>query len=219
MEWLDGIPFSDNEAIKNSKLNKKKLAQNLVTSYFEQVYNNGFFHADMHPGNLFLLKNGDIGAVDFGIMGKINKKTRIAIAEILIGFLDKNYSKVAKIHIQAALVPEDTDLDDLTSTIKKIGEKIVDSNVKDIPITDILGNLIAMTKDYKMKTNPDLLLLQKTLLLVEGVGVILDKNLNMWELSRPWIKNWAIQNISFDAKIRDAIMGFVDLAKDFLTKR
>lgn len=218
LEFLDGIPFSNEEKIKESNFDKKQIAKNLVISYFEQVYNNGFFHADMHPGNLFLLKNGDIGVIDFGIIGKINKKTRIAIAQILIGFLDKNYAKVAKLHIEAGLVPANTDIDDLTLSIRKIGEKIVGSNVKDIPIANLLGNLALMTKKYNMTTNPDLLLLQKTVILVEGVGVILDEDLNMWQIARPWVKEWGAQNIGFDAKIRDLILEFVDLAKGFLNK-
>jgi ubiquinone biosynthesis protein len=218
IEWIDGIPFSNKKEIQNCKFDKKKIARNLIISYFEQVYNNGFFHGDMHPGNLFLLENGDIAAIDFGIMGKINKKIRIAVAEILIGFLERDYQKVAKIHIEVGLVPQDTDIDDLALAVRKIGEKIVDNDVKDIPVADILGNLIVMTKKYNLKTNNDLLLLQKTLILVEGVGLILDENLNMWEIARPWIKNWARENIGFDAKIRDFVEDCIDLAKKFVRK-
>ncbi len=218
LEWLDGIPFSDKWAILNSPFNKKQIAQNLVVSYFTQVYSNGFFHADMHPGNLFLLKNGDIGVVDFGIMGKIDKKTRIAVAEILIGFLNKDYQRVAQLHIDNALVPQDTDLDDLALSCRKIGETIVGSSVKDISVAKLLANLIAVTREYKMTTRPELLLLQKTLLLVEGVGVMLDPELNIWDLARPWVKEWAKKNIGFDAKIRDAMFDLFELAKKFLRK-
>jgi len=214
--WLDGIPFSNKEMIKNSPFDKKQIAQNLVISYFNQVYVHGFFHADMHPGNLFLLKNGDIAVVDFGIMGKIDKKTRLAIAEILIGFLNKDYKHIAQIHVEANLVPSQTNIDDLALSCRKIGETIVGSNVADISIATLLTNLIVMTRDYKMATNPELLLLQKTLLLVEGVGVTLDPNLNIWNLARPWIKEWAKQNIGFDAKIRDTIFDLFELVKKFL---
>lgn len=216
LEWLDGIPFSNKEAIKNSTFDKKQIAQNLVISYFNQVYVYGFFHADMHPGNLFLLKNGDIGVVDFGIMGKIDKKTRLAIAEILIGFLNRDYQRVAQLHIEAGLVPASTKVDDLALSCRKIGETIVGSSVKDISIAKLLTNLIVMTRDYKMETRPELLLLQKTLLLVEGVGVTLDPDLNIWDLARPWVKEWATNNIGFDAKIRDAMMDLFELARKFL---
>ena len=216
LEWLDGIPFSDKKAILASPFDKKQIAQNLVISYFNQVYANGFFHADMHPGNLFLLKNGDIGVVDFGIVGQIDKKTRLAVAEILIGFLNKDYQRVAQLHIDAGLVPADTKVDRLALSCRKIGETIVGSNVKDISVAKLLANLITMTRDYKMEARPELLLLQKTILLVEGVGIMLDPNLNIWDLARPWVKEWATKNLGFDAKIRDAMVDLFEMAKKFL---
>ncbi len=216
LEWLDGIPLSNSKEIANSSFDKKQIAQNLVISYFTQVYVHGFFHADMHPGNLFLLKNGDIGVVDFGIMGQIDKKTRLAVAEILIGFLNKDYRRVAQLHVDAAFVPQGTDVDDLALSCRKIGETIVGSDVKDISIATLLSNLITMTRDYKMETRPEILLLQKTLLLVEGVGVALDPNLNIWDLARPWVREWAKKNIGFDAKIRDTMIDLFELAKKFL---
>ncbi len=216
LEWLDGIPFSDKKAILASPFDKKQIAQNLVISYFEQVYANGFFHADMHQGNLFLLKNGDIGVVDFGIVGQIDKKTRLAVAEILIGFLGKDYQRVAQLHIDAGLVPADTKVDSLALSCRKIGETIVGSNVKDISVAKLLANLITMTRDYKMEARPELLLLQKTILLVEGVGIMLDPNLNIWDLARPWVKEWAKKNLGFDAKIRDTLVDLFEMAKKFL---
>ncbi len=158
LEWIDGIPFSKKEQILASDFDKKEIAKNLVISYFTQVYEYGFFHADMHPGNLFLLKNGDIAVVDFGIMGKIDKKTRIAVAEILIGFLNKDYQRVAQIHVDAGLVPSDTDVDGLALSCRKVGETIVGSNVKDVPLAKLLANLISMTREYQMETRPELLL-------------------------------------------------------------
>ena len=216
LEWLDGIPFSNSKAIAESTFDKKQIAKNFVISYFEQVYNHGFFHADMHPGNLFLLRSGDIGVVDFGIMGKIDKKTRIAIAEILIGFLQRDYKRVAEIHIEIGLVPIGTNVDDLALSCRKIGETIVGSSVKDVSVARLLTNLIIMTRDYEMVTRPELLLLQKTLLLVEGVGITLDPNLNIWDLARPWVKKWAKKNIGFDAKIRDSIFDLIALGRKFL---
>ena len=218
IEWIDGIAFSNVEAIANSKFDKKILAENLVLSYFRQVYIHGFFHADMHPGNLFLKNNGDIAVVDFGIMGKIDKKTRIAVAEVLIGFLHREYAKVAKIHVEAGFVPSSTNVDDLALSCRKIGEMIVGVNVKDISIAKLLTALIDLSRDYQMETKPELLLLQKTLLLVEGVGVSLDPDLNIWDLARPWVKEWAKTNIGFDAKIRDNILDILQIVKNFLNK-
>lgn len=211
-EWIEGIPFSDTKKILASNFDKKIIARNLVISYFHQVYEDGFFHADMHPGNLFLMADGRIAAVDFGIVGIIDKKTRIGVAEILIAFLNKNYDKAAKLHVELGLVPKDTDLKKLALSCSIIGESIVDANIKDISLAKLLANLLKMTKEYKMSTRTDLLLLQKTLMLVEGVGLILDSELNMWQLARPWIKEWAKRNIGFDAKIRDNIL---ELLEDF----
>jgi ubiquinone biosynthesis protein len=215
-EWIDGIPFSDEVAIKNSPFDKKIIAENLVLSYFQQVYVHGFFHADMHPGNLFLMNNGDIAVVDFGIMGKIDKKTRIAVAEVLIGFLNRDYRRVAEIHVEAGFVSADINIEDLSLSCRKIGEMIVGVDVKDISIAKLLTALIEMSKDYKMETKPELLLLQKTLLLVEGVGVTLDPNINIWNLARPWVKEWAKTNISFDAKIVDILINFFNKVKQTL---
>jgi ubiquinone biosynthesis protein len=120
------------------------------------------------------------------------------------------------LHIELELVPANTNIDDLALSCRKIGEMIVDNDVKDISVAKLLTDLIKMTRYYKMATKPELLLLQKTLLLVEGVGVTLDKNLNMWELSRPWVKEWARTNIGFDAKIRDATIDIFKIIKKFI---
>jgi ubiquinone biosynthesis protein len=218
LEWLDGTPFSNSEAIAKSKFDRQEIAKNLVISYFNQVYVDGFFHADMHPGNLILLENGDIGLIDFGIVGKIDKKTRNCVAEILIAYLNKDYDQVAKLHISGNLVPKDTNIDDLAISCRKIGETIVGADVKDVSAAKLLASLLTMTKEYSVSTKPELLLLQKTALLVEGVGVILDPDLNMWDLARPWVENWAKTNIGFDAKIRDFIIDFVDYLKNYQPK-
>ncbi len=218
IEWLDGVPFSNRKAIANTTFDKRRIARNLVISYFNQVYVHGFFHADMHPGNLFLLKNGDIGVVDFGIVGKLDRKTRIAVAEILISFLNRDYRRAARLHVEGKLVPKKTNIEELALSCRKIGETIVGSSVKDISLAKLLQSLIQMTRDYSISTHPELLLLQKTLVVVEGVGVTLDPNLNIWELARPWVKEWAKKNIAFDAKIRDAMIDLFDLTKRFLKK-
>ena len=216
IEWIDGIAFCDRDAILNSKQDKKKIAKNLIISYFNQAYRDGFFHADMHQGNLFLMENGDIAAVDFGIMGQIDKKLRIAIVEILIAYLNKDYAKVAKIHIEAGIIPKDVNLHDLELTCRKIGRRTVGSSIKDISIAGLLGDLVEMSSKYQMSTRPELLLLQKTILLVEGVGVMLDPDLNIWNIAKPWVKDWAVKNISFDAKIRDAVVDFFAAVKNIV---
>lgn len=218
LEWIDGIPFSDLKQIKSSNFDLKKIAKNLIIGYLNQVYKYGYFHADTHPGNLFLLKNGNIGIVDFGITSSIDSKTRIAVAEILINFLKKDYRKVAKIHLDAGMVPEDTDIDQLALHSRKVGESIIGSKVKDISLGALLENLIDMTRSYNLKTDPQLLLLQKTILLTEGVAMSLDEDINIWEIANPWMKEWAKTNISFDAKTRDFLINLEKSVKNLLLK-
>ena len=213
IEWLNGIAFSNKELIKKSALNKDEIAKNLVISYFHQVYKYGFFHGDMHPGNLFLLENGDIGVVDFGIMGIIDNNTRIAIAKIVIGFINKDYDKIAQLHISSGLVPPNVNAQKLALSCRKIGETVVDSKVKDIPLAQLLQNLISMTQDYKMSTKPELLLLQKTILLVEGIGTTLNPDLNIWDHAKPFMKEWSKSNLGFDAKIVELIAEIANIVK------
>jgi len=209
-EWVDGIALSDKEKINKSNIDKVKAAENLVLGYFNQVYRDGFFHADMHHGNLFLLPDSRIALVDFGIFGIIDKKLRLAIAQILISFLKKDYWNVAKLHIEAGLIPKETNIEEFALQSRIIGETIIGKSVKNISFADLLAKLLEMTKKYNMKTNPELLLLQKTIMLVEGVGITLYPNLNIWDLARDWIKDWAKSNIGFDARIRDY---FIDIGE------
>jgi ubiquinone biosynthesis protein len=209
-EWIDGIPFSNKKAIFESGFDRKKIAENLVNSYFNQVYAHGLFHADMHSGNLFLMENGDIAAIDFGITGSINKQTRIAIAQIMIAFLNRDYRKVANFHIKAGLVPKNINVEEFSLSCRIIGESTVGKAVGEVSMAKLLANLLKMTKKYQMKTKPELLLLQKTMMLVEGVGVFLDKDLNIWKLSEPFVKEWATNNIGFDAQIRDFVLEMME---------
>lgn len=218
LEWIEGIRFTDKKAILNSGFDLKQIAKNLVISYFNQVYVHGLFHADMHQGNLILMRNGDIGAIDFGITGSIDKKTRIAIVEILIAFLQKDYQKVAKLHISAGLVPKDINLEEFALSCRIIGESTVDKSVGEVSMAKLLANLLKMTRRYQMQTRPELLLLQKTMMLVEGVGVFLDKDLNIWELARPFVNEWAKTNLGLDAKIRDFITELLEEIKNFRSK-
>jgi len=215
LEWIDGIAFSDRKAILGSGFDKRLVAKNLVVSYFNQVYVHGLFHADMHLGNLFLMKNGDIAAIDFGIVGSIDKKTRIAIAEILMAFLKRDYDRVASLHIEAGFVPSNVNFEEFSLSCRIIGEVAVGKAVGEISIAKLLANLLKMTKKYQMETRPELLLLQKTMMLVEGVGVFLDKDLNIWDLARPFVEEWATKNIGFDAKIRDFVVEMFDVLKKY----
>ena len=216
MEWIEGIKFSDINKIKDSKFDKKAIAKNLIISYFTQVYENGFFHADMHGGNLILRNDGSIVAIDFGITAAIDKKTRIAIAEILFGFLQKDYQRVAEIHVEAGIVDKDTNIQELSLYCRMIGEPIVGKDVRDIRVAKLFENLLKMDRKFSMNNKAEFLLLQKTITLVEGVAFSIDENINIWQLSKPWIKNWATKNISFDAKILEKVTEIAKDIKSFL---
>lgn len=213
-KWVDGIPFSATKKIISSKIDKIKASENLVIGYFNQVYRDGFFHADMHPGNLFLMDDARIAVVDFGIIGIIDKKTRLIIAQILVNFLKKDYKRVAKLHIQGGLIPEDVNVTEFALNCRIIGESIVDKPVEEISFADLLAKLLKMTRKYNMKTQPELLLLQKTIMLMEGVGVSLNQDLNIWTIAKPWIKEWSKTNIGFDAQIRDHLLDFAQKTKN-----
>jgi ubiquinone biosynthesis protein len=218
MQWIEGIRFSDKKAIENYDFNKKLLAKNLVIGFFHQAYQAGFFHADMHPGNLILTKEGKIALIDFGIIGILDKKTRIAITQIFINFLKKDYQKVAELHLEAGLIAKNTDLEEFALYSRILGETITDKKVADVPLILIFSKLIEIMQRYNMKSNENLLLLQKTITLIEGITLSLDKDINIWEIAQPWMENWAKRNISFDAKIRDNFLEFAEDIRNIAKK-
>ncbi|MDB2550790.1 AarF/UbiB family protein [Rickettsiales bacterium] len=211
MQWIEGTRFSNKKAIEKTVFDKKLLAKTLVLGFFHQAYDRGFFHADMHPGNLILTIDGKIALIDFGIIGVLEKKIRIAITQIFINFMKKDYKKVAELHLEAGLIPKNIDIDEFALYLRILGETVTDKKVSEVPLILIFTKLIEMINKYNMKSNENLLLLQKTITLIEGVALSLDKDINIWDIARPWMEEWSKTNISFDAKIRD---GFLEFAND-----
>ena len=211
LEWVEGIPILDREALLAAGHNLQAIAKQLAVSFFNQAYRDGFFHADMHPGNLFVSEKGDIVVVDFGIMGRLDKQTRLYVAEILRGFLMRDYHYVARVHFAAGYVPSHHSVDNFAQACRSIGEPIIGLPVNKISIARLLMQLFKITEDFDMETQPQLLLLQKTMMLVEGVGCTLDPEVNMWKLAEPWIEEWGIRNLGPEAKLRDGIKGIVSL--------
>jgi ubiquinone biosynthesis protein len=207
LEWVEGIPILDREALIAAGHDPKKIAERLAVSFFNQAYRDGFFHADMHPGNLFVNNKGDIVAVDFGIMGRLDRQTRLYVAEILRGFLMRDYHYVAQVHFDAGYVPKHHSVALFAQACRSIGEPIVGLPVNKISIARLLMQLFKITEDFDMETQPQLLLLQKTMMLVEGVGYGLDPEVNMWKLAEPWIEEWGIRNLGPEAKLRDMARG------------
>ena len=203
MDWVDGIPFSDIEAIKNSGFDANTILTKAANSLFSQVFKDGFFHADLHPGNLFLDKNGDLVAVDFGIMGRLDWKSRAYIAEILRGFMNQDYKAVADIHFDAGYVPSTKSRAAFTQACMAVARPIIGKPLNEISIAKLLGQMFGIAAEFEMEVQPQLLLMQKTMMVAEGVGRMLNPSLNMWELATPLIEEWANESFGIKAKLKE----------------
>ena len=189
--WINGIPLTDRAAVAEAEIDRKALAAHLLQSFLRHAIRDGFFHADMHPGNLFALEDGaGIAAVDFGIMGRIGPGERRFLAEILYGFITRDYKMVARRHFEMGYVPADQSVEDFTLAIRSIGEPLAGRLSSDISMARVLGQLFAITELFHMQTRPELLMLQKTMVLVEGVSRDLDPDLDIWTVSEPVVGEW-----------------------------
>jgi ubiquinone biosynthesis protein len=189
--WVDGIPIRDHAALDAAGVDRKELARHLLQSFLRHAIRDGYFHADMHPGNLFAdPKTGHVIAVDFGIMGRINRKERRFLADILYGFITRNYRLVAERHFDIGYVPKDQSVDDFALAIRSIGEPLHGRTAADISMARVLGQLFTITDLFSMQTRPELVLLQKSMVLVEGVARSLDPNLDIWTVAEPVVGDW-----------------------------
>lgn len=213
MDWVEGIAFSDIEAIRASGHNTEVILGKAARSLFSQVFKDGFFHADLHPGNLFLDRNGDLVAVDFGIMGRLSLESRIYIAEILRGFLTGDYKRVAQVHFDAGYVPPHKDIEAFTQACMAVARPITGKPLNEISIGELLGQMFAIAAEFEMEVQPQLLLMQKTLMVAEGVGRMLNPQLNMWQLATPMIEDWAHEHFGIAGKAKDAAREGLDIAR------
>lgn len=202
MEWIDGIPIDELSRKSHPDLDPTQVSKNLIIGFFKQVFRDGFFHADQHPGNIFVLKSGTIAIFDFGIIGRISVQERIWLAELLQGFITRDYRKVAEIHVAAGYVPRQTNVDEFEDACRQIAEPIFGQPLKDISIARLLAQLFKVTERFNMAVQPQLLLLQKTMLTLEGVGREINPELNMWVLAEPLIREWMMDNMGPKGKIR-----------------
>jgi ubiquinone biosynthesis protein len=213
MEWLDGIKLNDREGLIAAGQDCHALSQILVRAFLRQAVVDGFFHADLHHGNLFALKDGRIAAIDFGIMGRIDRRARIWLAEILYGLITGNYERVAEIHFEAQYVPPHHSVQEFTTALRAAGEPIRGLPVKDISVGRMLESLFSITRDFDMPTQPHLLLLQKTMVMNEGVASALDPDINMWETAEPFIREWIRSELGPEAYYADRIIDLVRAVK------
>ena len=195
MEWIDGIKMSDVEALRAAGHDLNLLADRLIQSFLRHTLRDGFFHADMHPGNRFVDAGGDIVAVDMGIVGRLGKKERRFLAEILYGFITRDYMRVAEVHFEAGYVPGHHDVASFAQAIRAIGEPIHGQPAETISMGKLLTLLFEVTELFDMETRPELVMLQKTMVVVEGVSRILNPRFNMWKASEPVVGEWIRTNL------------------------
>lgn len=213
LEWLDGIKLNDRDALREAGHDCEALAATLVRAFLRQAVVDGFFHADLHHGNLFALPDGRIAAIDFGIMGRIDRRARVWLAEILYGLITGNYRRVAEIHFEAQYVPAHHNVEEFATALRAAGEPIRGLPVKDISVGRMLESLFSITRDFDMPTQPHLLLLQKTMVMNEGVATALDPDINMWAAAEPFLTEWMRSELGPEAYYADRIMEVVRAVK------
>jgi ubiquinone biosynthesis protein len=184
-----------------------------IDMHLRHALRDGFFHADMHPGNLFVDPDGRLVAVDFGIMGRLGPKERRFLAEILYGFITRDYMRVAQVHFDAGYVPRHHSVENFAQAIRAIGEPIHNRTAADISMAKLLGLLFEVTGLFDMRTRPELILLQKTMVVVEGVGRTLDPRLDMWKTAEPVVREWIERNLGPAGRIEDVAEGAGEIGR------
>jgi len=203
--WIDGVKISDIDGLRSAGHDLPELAGRLVLAFLTQAISAGFFHADMHQGNLFVKADGTLAAIDFGIMGRINRKARQWLAEILYGLTTGNYRRVAEIHFEAQYVPSYHSLEEFATALRAVGEPMRGKPVSELSVGQMLDGLFAITRDFDMQVQPHLLLLQKTMVMVEGLATVLDPEINMWDVSEPFVRGWLRDELGSEAAIADKL--------------
>lgn len=211
-EWIDGVPVRDIEGLKAAGHDPKDVALVLMRSFLTQALREGFFHADLHPGNLFVDPQGNLVAVDFGIMGRLSPLMRRFMAETIGGFLARDYVRVAKVHFEAEFVPSHFPLETFAQAIRAVGEPIAGRPAREMSMAKVLQQLFDTTRRFEMQAQPQLLLLQKTMVVVEGVARNLDPDFDIWEASRPVVEAWMKDQLSPKARLKEAVDGLQALA-------
>jgi ubiquinone biosynthesis protein len=213
LEWIDATPLSDRARLQAKGFDLAQLARALIQTFLRHALRDGFFHADMHPGNLFVDDEGRLIAVDFGIMGRLGIKERLFLAEILHGFITRDYHRTAEVHFEAGYVPPRHSIEDFAQAIRAIGEPIHNRTAEDISMARLLALLFEVTGLFDMRTRPELLLLQKTMVVVEGVARSLDPKLDMWRTAEPVVREWMERHLGAAGKLESAALGAAELGR------
>ena len=211
LERISGIRIDRRDALIEAGHDPEAIAAAVAQAVFNQVFRDGFFHADLHPGNLFVDSDGAIVAVDFGIMGRLDTDTRRYLAEMLLGFLTGDYERVAAVHFEAGYVPAGKSEDSFIQACRSIGEPILGRPLNEISIAQLLAQLFRITETFEMEIQPQLLLLQKTMLIAEGLGRTLTPEGNIWQLAQPLIEDWVRDNLGPEARARAAVRDLLQI--------
>ncbi len=203
LDWVEGIPLGDNAALDAAGHDRRAISERVLQLFLGQALRDGYFHADMHQGNLKVGANGDILCYDFGIMGRIDEYTRRVYAEILFGFIRKDYRRVAEVHFEAGYVPADRDIDEFARALRAVGEPIFGMDASHISMARLLAYLFEVTERFGMETRTELILLQRTMVVVEGVARSLDPHMNIWQVAQPIVESYIKENIGPRALLRD----------------
>ncbi len=203
IDWAEGIGLNDIAAIDAAGIDRAELGRHVLTLFLSHALRDGYFHADMHQGNLKVAPDGHLIVYDFGIMGRIDEYTRRVYAEILMGFIRKDYRRVAEVHFEAGYVPADRDINEFARALRAVGEPIFGMEASRISMAKLLAYLFEVTERFGMETRTELILLQRTMVVVEGVARSLDPHLNMWEVARPVVESYIRTSIGPKAVMRD----------------
>jgi ubiquinone biosynthesis protein len=213
LEWIDGTPLNERATLEAKGFDLRHLGQAVIQTFLRHALRDGFFHADMHPGNLFVDDAGNLVAVDFGIMGRLGPKERRFLAEILLGFITRNYRRTAEVHFEAGYVPPHHSVEAFAQAIRAIGEPIHNRAADEISMAKLLMLLFEVTGLFDMRTRPELLMLQKTMVVVEGVARSLDPKLDMWTVAEPVVREWMERNLGPAGRLEDAAEGAVEMGR------
>jgi ubiquinone biosynthesis protein len=213
LEWIDATPLSDRARLVAKGFDLPQLGRVVIQTFLRHALRDGFFHADMHPGNLFVDDQGRLVAVDFGIMGRLGAKERLFLAEILHGFITRDYHRTAEVHFEAGYVPPHHSVENFAQAIRAIGEPIHNRAAEDISMAKLLTLLFEVTGLFDMRTRPELLLLQKTMVVVEGVARSLDPKLDMWSTAEPVVREWMTRHLGPAGKLENAVQGVAEVGR------
>jgi ubiquinone biosynthesis protein len=213
IEWIDGIGLSDVAALRQAGHDLPQLGRIIIQSFLRHAMRDGFFHADMHQGNLFIDSQGRLAAVDFGIMGRLGAKERRFLAEILYGFITRDYRRVAEVHFEAGYVPPVHTVEDFAQAIRAIGEPIHSRTADQISMAKLLSLLFEITALFDMRTRTELVLLQKTMVVVEGVARSLDPRLDLWSTAEPVVASWIREKLGPVGVAQDVGRGLASLGR------